>query len=245
MSRALALCAAVAAVVAVGCSGGSSPAADGAGASDGGAAAPSDPVSSDPTPPALPADFTWVGRYVVPDLDVEVPFTWHGDGGDFQMVAGGEGEEIHFTNLIHDGHLYTLTYTWPGVPRSPCSYVGPFTVEELNEGLHEAAYVGRETLHDDPDREVHHYRSTSVLELPAELIPELEGAPTLRLPLMAGDVYVDADDHTVFRKVLHFGLQNLYDPNLDEWIEIDRAEAVPGEVSLPDECAAALADAAA
>ncbi len=194
--------------------------------------------------PQLPHDFTWTGRYVVPDLDVEVPFTWNGRDGNFQMIAGGDGLPIHFTNLIYDGQLYTLTYEWPGVPRRPCSYVGPFTVDALNAGLAEASFVGRETLHDEQERDVFHFRSTSVLEVPPELLPQGDGALQLRVPLMAGDIYVDVDDPTVFWRVLHFGVQNLYDPNLDEWILIDQAEPVAGQVTLPEECAAALAAAA-
>jgi hypothetical protein len=50
---------------------------------------------------------------------VEVPFTWHGNDGNLQMIAGGESSPIHFTNLIYDGTLYTLTYKWPGVERRP------------------------------------------------------------------------------------------------------------------------------
>ena len=42
--------------------------------------------------------------------------------------------------------------------------------------------------------------------------------PILRLPIAAGDLYVDQGDSSKFWKVLHFGLQNLYDPALDEWI---------------------------
>ncbi|MGO1539877.1 MAG: hypothetical protein ACTHW3_10970, partial [Leucobacter sp.] len=70
-----------------------------------------------PDPPQIPEDFTWTGRYQVPDLGIEVPFTWHGQDGDFQMVAGGEDYPIHFTNLIYEGELYILTYEWPGIPR--------------------------------------------------------------------------------------------------------------------------------
>lgn len=211
---------------------------------DGGAAATSTSVGgggvSDPgtDPPRLPDDFTWTGRYVVPDLDVEVPFTWNGAGGNFQMTAGGEGEAIHFTNLVYEGQLYTFTSHWPQVEPTGCSHVGPFTVDEFNEGLTDAAYVGRETHHDATDRTVDHFRSVGVLELPEGIDEELEAITTLRLPLMAGDIYVDADDHGRFAKVLHFGLQNLYDPNLDEWIVIDHAEPTAGAVTLPPECVA-------
>lgn len=189
-----------------------------------------------PQPPRIPTDFTWTGRYLVPDLDLEVPFTWHGNGGDFQMIAGGEDQPIHFTNLIYEGQLYTYTYKWPGIPRQPCSHVGPFTLDELNRGFSEASFVGRETLHGEVDREVHHFRSVGVIDLPPGLIDEISDQVPLRLPVMAGDVYVDVDDPSELRQLLHFGLQNLYDPNLDEWIVIEEVDDAPGEVSLPPQC---------
>lgn len=37
--------------------------------------------------------------------------------------------------------------------------------------------------------------------------------------------------------MLRFGVQNLYDAQLDEWMVIDEAEPVAGEVTLPEECA--------
>jgi hypothetical protein len=37
-----------------------------------------------------------------------------------------------------------------------------------------------------------------------------------------------------FWQVLQFGIQNLYDPEQDEWIRIDRIEDDPGAVELPD-----------
>lgn len=232
MFKILAVCCSLA-LAAVACSN------DETSASDSTEPAAGDSPASDPAPPELPEDFTWTGRYLVPDLDVEVPFSWHGDGGNFQMIAGGEDHAIHFTNILYDGTLYTLTYEWPEVPRNPCSNVGPFTLEELNEGFAEAQFVGRETHHDEQTWEVNHFRSTSVLEIPAELVPELESPVQLRIPLMAGDIYVDAEDPNTFRKILHFGLQNLYDAQLDEWMVIDEAEPVAGEVDLPEECAEA------
>ncbi len=154
------------------------------------------------------------------------------------MVAGGPDETIHFTNLIYDGELYTLTYTWPAIPRRECSHVGPFTLEQLNAGLAEASYVGEETLHGQADVRVNHFRSVEVLDLPAGLVSDLDEGIPLRVPLMAGDVYADADNPEVVRRLLHFGLQNLYDPNLDEWILIDEVSDQPGTVELPAECRA-------
>lgn len=187
-------------------------------------------------PPQIPENFTWTGRYVVPDLDLEVPFTWQGSDGNFQMIAGGESEPIHFTNIIQDGQLYTLTYTWPDIPRLPCSHVGSFTLDELNEGFAQASFVGRETLHGDTAHEVNHFRSVSVIDIPPEAIPELADVPAVRIPVMSGDIYVDAEDSSIIRRLLHFGVQNLYDPNLDEWIMIDEANENPGQVELPEEC---------
>ena len=70
--------------------------------------APRAKAAADPPPPKIPRDFRWTGRYLVPDLDADVPFTWHGKDGNFQMIAGDEDSPIHFTNLVYDGNLYTL-----------------------------------------------------------------------------------------------------------------------------------------
>jgi hypothetical protein len=53
---------------------------------------------------------------------------------------------------------------------------------------------------------------------------------------MLGDFYVDRKDPTKFWQVLHFGLQNLYDEQLDEWIVMDTFERGAGTVTLPEEC---------
>jgi hypothetical protein len=187
----------------------------------------------------VPRDFRWSGRSIVPDLDAEVPFTWNGKDGNFQMIAGDEDSPIHFTNLIYEGNLYTLTYKWPGVPRNPCSNVGPFTLDDLNTGLESSRFVGAETLEDEKPRKVHHFRAGVVWEPGPEVIPAIPGVPQVRIPIMSGDLYVDRKDPTKLRKVLQFGLQNLYDVNLDEWIVIDSSKPKAGEVTLPDECATA------
>jgi hypothetical protein len=41
--------------------------------------------------------------------------------------------------------------------------------------------------------------------------------------------------------VLQFGIQNLYDPELDEWIRIDKFEDDAGAAELPDECVTPIA----
>lgn len=229
-------------LVAAGCGGGGQTAQPPA-TSANVAAGPGTSVAGAPRPPVLPANFTWTGRYVVPDLDAEVPFTWHGRDGNFQMVAGGDEHPIHFTNILHDGTLYTLTYKWPGVPRNPCSNVGPFTLADLNKGLESSRFVGAEILEDHGERRVNHFRAGVVWEPPPSLTGTIPGVPQIRIPIMAGDIYVDREDPTRFWKVLQFGLQNLYDKNLDEWIVIDQIDPGPGTVTLPEECASATAPA--
>ena len=199
----------------------------------------------EPPSPRLPREFTWTGRYEVPDLALEVPFSWRGSAGNVQMIAGGESYPIHFTNLIYDGVLYTLTYKWPDIELRPCSPIGPFTLDDLNRALESSRFVGAETLEWDPPRPVNHFRVGVVWEPPADVIPPIPGVSKLRLPLMSGDIYVDREHPSRFRQVLQFGLQNLYDPEQDEWIRIDRIEEHAGPVELPEECATApsLADA--
>ena len=192
-----------------------------------------------PPAPQLPRDFQWEGRYLVSDLDVDVPFTWQGSDGDIQMIAGSEDHEIYFTNIVQDGRLYTLTYKWPGVEPPPgepdkpphCSCIGQFTLDVLNECLAKSRYAGAEILEGTEPRSVHHFRIGVVLEFVPPPTP-------IRTPVMLGDFYVDQEDSTKFWEVLHFGLHNLYDPALDEWIIIDTFEDTPGEVTLPPECAA-------
>jgi hypothetical protein len=78
-----------------------------------------------------------------------------------------------------------------------------------------------------------------VWEPPPEVISSIPGVSNLRIPLVSGDIYVDREDPTRFRQVLQFGIQNLYDPEQDEWIRIDTIEDDAGPVQLPDECAGA------
>jgi hypothetical protein len=202
------------------------------------ATAEAEPVT-DPPPPEIPRNFSWTGRYDVPDLDIDVPFTWTGHDGNMQMIAGSEDDPIYFTNLIFDGVLYTLTYKWPGIERRPCSPIGPFSLHDLNQGLANSRFVGPETIDvDNVPREVNHFRVGVVFEPPPDLL-SIPGIPNLRLPLMAGDIYVDRTDPEKFWQVHQFGIQNLYDPEQDEWIRIDEIEETAGDVELPDECATA------
>jgi hypothetical protein len=154
-----------------------------------------------------------------------------------QMVAGDESTPIHFTNLIHDGVLYTFTYEWPDIQQQPCAAVSEFTLDDLNAGLAKARFVGAETLERKKPRQVNHFRVGIVFEPPPGLLPEIPGV-TIRIPLMSGDLYVDRDDPKKLWQLLQFGIQNLYDPEQDEWIFVDKISSEAGDVTLPDECAA-------
>lgn len=182
-----------------------------------------------PPPPRLPRDFRGKGKWIVRDLGVTVPFTWNGRDGDSQMTAGGPQYPIWFTNLIYHNTLYTLTYKWPGLNEHPCSRIPGFNLEDLNQVLEDARFVGRETLRRTPQRHVNHWRVGVVF-------PKLPPGNHPRLPLALGDIYVDEDNRGTFWQVLQFGVQNLYDPELDEWLVMDTFEHRPGTVTLPQEC---------
>lgn len=193
-------------------------------------------AAGNPEPPRLPRDFNGKGRYLAPDLGIDVPFSFRGSNGNVKMVAGGQDDPIWFMNVIYGKpgetkRLYTVTYRWPGlVDRDPCSAIpGAFSRTTLNGLLARSSFVGREILLGNPNRYVNHWRMTAVL-------PPLPPGNFLRLPIALGDIYVDQNNPTTFRKVLHFGFQNLYDPELDEWFELDTFRKKPGKVTLPDGC---------
>jgi hypothetical protein len=186
--------------------------------------------SHPPAPPRLPRNFRGTGKWVVRDLGITVPFTWEGRNGDSQMIAGGPQYPIWFTNLIYRNTLYTLTYKWPGLTEHPCSQIGFFNLHMLNLRLKTSRFVGREILQQNPRRYVDHWRVGVVL-------PPLPPGNHLRFPIALADVYVDQQDRSTFWQVLQFGLQNLYDPELDEWLVMDTFEHRPGRVTLPERCA--------
>jgi hypothetical protein len=187
------------------------------------------PRAKQPQPPRLPRDFSGRGKWVVRDLGITVPFRWRGRNGDSQMIAGGPQYPIWFTNLIYRGDLYTLTYKWPNLRDHACSKIPGFGLSELNGLLRQSRFVGREILQRNPRRHVNHWRVGVVL-------PKLPPGKFLRLPLALGDVYVDQRDRGRFWQVLQFGVQNLYDPELDEWAVMDTFDRKPGKVTLPREC---------
>ena len=183
-----------------------------------------------PRPPHLPRNFRGRGIYIVRDLGITVPFSWRGRNGDSQMVAGGPDYPIWFTNLIYHDTLYTLTYRWPNVADHRCQRVdGIFNLHLLNEALNTARFVGPEILQGSPRRYVNHWRLGAVFpNLPSGIFP--------RFPLALADIYVDQRDRGTFWQVLQFGVQNLYDPQLDEWLRMDTFRHKPGRVGLPNRC---------
>jgi len=185
-----------------------------------------------PRPPLLPANFQGQGRYIVRDLDVDVPFTWQGSNGDSQMIAGGPQYPIWFTNLIYRNTLYTLTYKWPNIPLNPnrrCDKVGSFSRQTLNDMLKTARFVGPEILQGVQDRYVDHWRVGVVAG-------STRPGKALRFPIALGDIYVDQKDPSQWWQVLQFGLQNLFDPQLDEWFTMTTFSHRPGKVTLPARC---------
>lgn len=195
------------------------------------AATQSAATSRMPSPPRLPRDFRGQGTWIVRDLGVTVPFSWQGKDGDSQMIAGGPQYRIWFTNLIYHGSFYTVTYKWPGLTSHPCSRIPGFDLNLVNNALRGARFVGSEILQGSPDRRVNHWRVGVV-------VPRRPPGLYLRFPVALGDVYVDQDNRGTFWQVLQFGIQNLYDPQLDEWLQMRTFDHRPGVVTLPRRCAA-------
>ena len=68
------------------------------------------------------------------------------------------------------------------------------------------------------------------------LIPQAPPGLFLRIPLAEADIYVDERNPERFWRILHFGLQNIYDPDLDEWIYMHSFKPTAGAVTLPPTC---------
>jgi hypothetical protein len=195
---------------------------------------------NDPPPPQLPKKFYWTGRYVVADLvdprtgklGITVPFVWWGENGNTQMIAGWVGDPIFFTNFIYNNKLYTYTFAWPQLqrrflpPRALLVPVGDFSMEDLNAFFATSRYVGKTILQDKDYRYTHHFRATVVA-------PTRPPGARIRFALAQADIFVQQGDSTKFRQILHFGYHNLYDPELDEWIIIDKFQKGGGEFVFP------------
>jgi hypothetical protein len=89
--------------------------------------------------------------------------------------------------------------------------------------------VGPEILQGNTDRHVDHWRAGVVA---GSTRPGKEP----RLPLALGDIYVDQRDPSQWWQVLQFGIQNLFDPQLDEWFTMTTFSHHPGRVTLPAQC---------
>jgi hypothetical protein len=190
----------------------------------------------DIAPPRLRPNFTWTGRYVVSDLfdpntgkkGITVPFTWVGNHGNIQMTAGNKDTAIYFTNLIYNGSLYSFTYIWPHLQspflpplESTCPVIEEFSLGDLNAILATSRYVGPVIL--PGNREANHFRLSIVF-------PQAPPGFHLRFPFASADIFTDRKDPTLFYQVLHFGLHNIYDPALDEWIFLDCHSKKQGEI---------------
>jgi hypothetical protein len=66
--------------------------------------------------PRFPRDFQWEGRYIVSDLvpPVDVPFTWQGDAGNGQMIAGGWRSSKPNSSAVRRKVLYVVRTFWAG-----------------------------------------------------------------------------------------------------------------------------------
>ena len=147
------------------------------------------------------------------------------------MVAGGPQYKIWFTNIVYNGNLYTYTYHWPHIPSVPCEPIPGASLRGFNDLLkQESHFVGPEILQRDRSRAVNHWRLGTALTL-------IPGLPVpIRTPIAQADIYVDQRNPQAWWQVLHFGYQNLYVKNLDEWIKLDSWELKPGPVKLPGVC---------
>src|SRR5690606_38083171 len=123
------------------------------------------------------------------------------------------------------------THRWPGVVQAvPCGAIpGTFDRRTLNAWLARSRFVGSEILEGRQRRRVYHWRVTGTL-------PALPPGNHARQPVALGHIYVDRRNPAMIWKVLHFGVQNLYDPELDEWFELDRFSQRPATVTLPRGC---------
>jgi hypothetical protein len=145
-----------------------------------------------------------------------------------------------------------------------CSNVAPYTLADYNAWLKTSRYVGSAILGGRSGPQVNQFRASIVFDLqkglvpPENVLPPVAGTPNMvappqgatssattvpglpavpaRFPILIADFSVDKSDSHKFRQVLHFGLQNLHDPNLDESIIIQKFSDKPGNVVLPDAC---------
>ena len=198
----------------------------------------------------LPRDFVAKGRYIVPDLGIDVPFTWEGHDGDSQMIAGSDD----VPDPLHQRHRRrTALHADVQVARARAApllrgrrvHPGGF-----NQFLATSRYAGAEILVGKPNRRVHHFRAGVVWEPPPSVVPPdvltpVGGTPDIGTGGRRSGAADPAHARRLLRRprrpddvppVLHFGVQNLYDAELDEWMVMKTFRHRPGTVDLPDEC---------
>ena len=181
-----------------------------------------------------------------------------------------EGPDLLHKPYLPGLPVNTLTYKWP-VPifgkLKVCSKVDRYTLADYNAFLKTSRYVGPAVLGGRAGPQVNHFRASIVFDFqkglvpPGHVLPPVGGTPNvvaptagatpiaragsglppIRLPILIADFSVDKSDSHKFWQVLHFGLQNLFDPNLDEWIVMQQFSSKPGNVVLPDACQNATA----
>lgn len=104
------------------------------------------------------------------------------------------------------------------------------TLDELNLCLQSSRYVDTVILMnngtDNRRRFARHFRV-------AVVVPVIPPPNPFPFAIMEGDFFVDRNDSSQVWKLQHFGYQNLLDPALDGWMEINRFSDTPGEVTLP------------
>ena len=149
------------------------------------------------------------------------------------MVAGSQDDPIYFKNLIFDGALYTITYKWPNLSEVACVAFPGIRLGTLNGFLADSRFVGREILQGNPRRRVNHWRVGIVIP---DLPPGDPPPGAIRLPVALGDIYVSQSRRSRWWQVLQFGVQNQFDPQLDEWFTMDSWSLQPGNVELPGKC---------
>lgn len=59
---------------------------------------------------------------------------------------------------------------------------------------------------------------------------------TYKWPFASADFFVDRNDSQTLWNVQQFGVQNLLDPQLDEWIQMKTFERKPGVLKPPSDC---------
>jgi hypothetical protein len=186
-------------------------------------------------PPQLRPNFIWHGQYIVSDLfdprtgkkGITVPMSWQGNNGNIQITAGNGDTPIYFTNLIYNNQLFTYTYKWPHLQapflpplESTCPVLEEFSLGDFNAILATSRFVGPATINGHC---TNHFRCSIVF-------PINPPGFYFRFPFALIDIFSDPHDPTKWYQVLHFGLQNIYDPALDEWIQVREFSFCPGVI---------------